>query len=411
MSLRLRMGVSAADQAVLSLNSLVAVALGPLFMSGEEFGLFAVGVVIATAVMTVSRGVGPIVNSIDDRSEHARMTPAEATTQLALLQIGLASTLGVVVAAGLGLLGVVGAWSAVVLWLGCSVLGLHDALRYRAYNGRRPEDSLKIDVVWLSVTLVALVALRVLGGRTEAPLFGTLYLSGAVFGLVTCGALRGLRGELGLRRPLIALRAHAPGARRVSSEMLLVALPGVSTAVSIAAVSGAQTAGGFRLLGALGSPGRVVATGLSASIQPEIGVYRRSRASAARLCGQVGGVITTVYLAVFLLLWLADAQLRRVYGELWETASPLLWPMAVLLTAGALSIVVAPYLRSFGLYWVVYLHRIAGLIAAIGFPFVVVHMGTLVAVSLLALVEAASVGLSLILITIDARRQVASAGR
>ena len=332
-----RMSWVVAAQGASSASNLALGLAAAHLLDGREYGVFAVVFTIYALVLGVSRGLVAEPSVIAGGHDVAEASGAAVLVGLAagapLVVVGL--VVGGPAGTGLALLG-----AAMVPLLA------QDVGRFGRFARLSPAGAFVLDVVWLGVTLAALVVARAAGPVDLAALLAC-WAAGAAVAALLGFRLNGAAPRL--RHGGRWLRRNASAGGRFAGEFLLVYGCPQLTLFAVAAAGGYAEAGAFRGAGVLLGPAALTGVGLATALQPEVVRLHRQQRSTR---GPVLRLVTLT--ASGALAWTAvvavapDRLGSLVLGDVWEVAHEIAVPLGLTIAATAASAVLVSALHAFG---------------------------------------------------------------
>jgi O-antigen/teichoic acid export membrane protein len=315
-----RLGLITIDQGISSLSNVLTAVLAARVLGARSFGFFAV---VLLGYITVSGFTRSLLGEpLLVRPEEAEERPGEAIGTALVVGAGLGILVGVAALAVAPANGEL-AQALAVLAVCTPFLLCQDLGRYLGFALHRPARSLALDLLWLGLLVVAVVALAVAGAQTLTWFVVAWAGTGALSSSLLFWNHRSSRLVIGigwLRETWsIAWRyAVSFGARQGSVLIASSFLVGVLGAKALGAGQGALLLFGPQVQ----LQAAIVAAGVAevARMRPEDDAIRRHLVRAT--------VITTAVAVINLLvlLVLPDSLGRAVLGDTWAATKPLLLP-------------------------------------------------------------------------------------
>ena len=322
------------DQAVSSLTNAALALVVARSVDGADFGAFSIALFTFGFVLGVGRAVvcDPFVIQHSDRpGEEDAAGRRQATREAS----GAAATYGVVTGLACAAAGAVleGHAGAALLALGISLPGLlvQDCWRYAFFAAGRPRAAAVNDVVWAVVQLAAVGALLATGRNSVFLLtlaWGGAALVAAAVGSRQAGVLPDPRAAARWFRATreLNVRLGLDYVANMGAVNLSIYLVG--------AVGGLVAVGAIRAAQVLLGPLQLLFFGLSAFALPVLSPLAGSGARLRRLTILLSGGMTLVSLAwVGTLLLLPHAVGEALLGDSWDGAWSVLLPIGVVMAA------------------------------------------------------------------------------
>jgi hypothetical protein len=297
-------------------------------------------------LLTMSRGVAtdPLtVRFSDGAASRTGLRSAISRSCGTAVAVGC---LGGGLAAGVGLLvgGDLGR-GFVALGVLAPALLLQDAWRYAALCSGSPRQALLTDTVWAIALVPALILATARAGPAGFVLaWGSSAAVAAGFGFVQWRIRPRVSAALGW------LREHRDLGARYLVENVSVSGTGQVIAFGLGGLSGVASVGAMRGAQQLLGPFMVLLYGISFVVVPEgTRILRGSPHRFRRFCLTIGGMLFTGALSLgLILMFVPDRFGRALLGQVWDPASTLLLPCALVLAAAGLSTGAGCGLRAMG---------------------------------------------------------------
>jgi len=319
-----RMAWSVSDQILSSATNFVLTILVARAVSPGQLGVFAVLMAVYLVVNGIVRGLTSEVVAVRLSSLSRPELAAQAGGAL-----GLAASAGIIVGSVVLIGGAVvasmgGDWRpVVVLGLAFPLLIVQDALRFVFVAQREAVRAFAIDLVWAIVQIAAIIAVVAVGDSGLTIFMAAWAFAGAlsaVVGLIIndakpkySAAREWLRLHRDLAAPFVVEFLAGQGAYQLSL-------------ISAGAIAGLSTAGALRGVQALFGPLTVLSAGLALAAIPEFArLAKRGAPRFTLACVGFGVVIALGALVTGVLMMALPEQAgHALLGESWALASPLI---------------------------------------------------------------------------------------
>jgi O-antigen/teichoic acid export membrane protein len=316
------------DQALSSLTNFLLAIFVARTVGVDDFGAFSIAFATYLVFLSVSRSLAtlPLTMRYSATSDANWRRATSAATGTAL-SFGAMSALAVLLV-GFLLGGTVGGALA-VFGIGLVPLLVQDAWRFAFFAVHRGKSAFANDLVWAIALVPGVIFVQaVLQPSTVAWILVWWSAAGV-------GAIFGIWQAKLLPRPGLALgwlREHRSLTPRLVAESLVLTGTSYVTVLAIAGVSGLRAVAGVRAAQVLMNATNVAIFGAQLFALPEaVEIGRRSLAHLERFCLLVGGVLFVVSLGWGgILLALPNSVGQALLGQTWESAAPLILPIALL---------------------------------------------------------------------------------
>ena len=309
------------DQVLSSASNFLVTIIAAASLSATDFGAFALATAVCIITVSVSRGLAsdPLATA------HAGGPDAElrwAIRSAAGVSVAV-SVVAAVLVAGIGfLVGGTIAWLFLALALTLPGVTLQDYLRYALIVRGDAKQTFMNDLFWTVLQVAFLVVAITLDGGAVA-----LYLAGGV-----AGNLAAVLGLVQARTWIGGPESIRPWLRRhrklwpffVLDNMVYQATTLVLVIVIALASSLAQV-GGFRAAVTLFAPLAIIGRGVVGVAVPELARRRDDPIAIRRASLKIAWALTPMAVVwAILMLLIPDSLGRKILGESWDLAEPLL---------------------------------------------------------------------------------------
>ena len=311
------------DQAASGLSNVVVAVLVAGSFDAAGFGAFGLAMVVYQLVIGLVRSLAgePFL------ARHSHETTAarhRVVADLVCAAATLAVAAAVVVAVAGALLGGLAGSALVALAVVLPLVMVQDTWRF-VFVIDRPSAALVIDVVWLVLVVVVMVA---------AP--GTVGVAWYVVAWGLCGGVAALVAVLIARAPLVGvhpwrwLATTRHDGSRYLGDFLTAQASAQAAYLVLGAVSGLATLGAVRASQVFYGPLNTVHTGVYLAVVPDGARLREDRERLHRLI-----VLTAAALAALAAVWMLigllvpDGLGTALFGDSWPGAEELMVPMGL----------------------------------------------------------------------------------
>ena len=313
------------DQAVASSSNVIVTVAAARALSAQQFGGFAVAMVVVIVLGSLVALVA--LEPLLVRGGASGRVPLDSVAGAALA-LGAVGGIGCIVAGAL-LSGVSGAPLALVGGF-LPLLFLQDGLRHAAFAVGLVQRALFVDLVWMGLLVLGLVAVA---GSTTATAYIALW---AVTGSVAAAAgLAQQRVVPSARRGAALVRSNLDLGGPFALEFMAAGGAAYAGLWLLGVTSGLVAVGAVRVGQTIYGPINVLYTGILLTLVPQgarlrsvPGALRRSTQRASLLLVSISAIATA---AVSLLPTSAGVAL---FGESWYEATAVLFPLGVALCGG-----------------------------------------------------------------------------
>jgi len=309
------------DQVLSSASNFLVTIIAAASLSATDFGAFALATAVCIITVSVSRGLAsdPLATAhAGDSDEGLRWAIRSAAGVSVVVSIVVA-----VLIAGIGFfVGGTIAWLFLALALTLPGVTLQDYLRYALIVRGDAKQTFMNDLFWTVLQVVFLVVAIALDGGAVA-----LYLAWGVAG--NLAAVLGLAqartwiGGPGSLRPW--LRRHRKLWPFFVLDNMVYQATTLVLVIVIALASSLAQVGGFRAAVTLFAPLAIIGRGVVGVAVPELARRRDDPTAVRRASLKIAWALTPMAVVwAILMLLIPDSLGRKILGESWDLAEPLL---------------------------------------------------------------------------------------
>jgi O-antigen/teichoic acid export membrane protein len=322
-----RLGWGVADQAMSSLtNFALSVAVARL-VSAADFGAFAVAFTTYLVALNVCRHLA--VQPLAIRYAHVDIDAWRIATRKALgLSLALSITMGI----GLVVVGIVlgGPLGTAFAALGITLPGLltQDGWRFAFFAHGRGDQAFRNDLIWTVILFAGLVVLTTIG---QAGMFQIILLWGLAGTVATAAGAVQAHVLPDVRAARAWWQEHRDiGPGFLGSELAQMA-SGQLTVYVVGALGGLVAAGSLRAAQMLLGPVNIATMGVYLVTIPQAArLYREDAQRTFRLCVSISALLVAATVAVLIAIFLApDLIGPALLGDSWTGASAVLLAVGV----------------------------------------------------------------------------------
>jgi O-antigen/teichoic acid export membrane protein len=324
-----------ADQVMSSATNFLTGMFAARTLGPEGFGYFSLLWTSYAVLLTMSRGLAtdPLMVRFSDGAA-GRHLVKDAIARSTGLAVAFGTLVGALAVTGGALLGGNLGRGFVALGVVAPALLLQDSWRYASLCSAAPRQALLNDTVWGIALVPALIlAIPRAGAAGFVLAWGASAAVAAGFGFVQWRIRPHVGGALGW------LRQHRDLGARYLVENVSVSGTGQIIAFGLGGLAGVAAVGSMRGAQQLLGPFTVLLYGISFVVVPEgTRILRASPHRFRAFCLSIGGLLFTGALSLGVILtFVPDRFGRALLGRVWDPASALLLPCALVLAAAGLS--------------------------------------------------------------------------